>query len=120
MVTSIWKPLKGPLEDWPLAVCDVRSVDVQRDLAQATILHQDYMNHNCQVHYNEHQRWFYLRRQQVDELMLFRQFDSRLGPNNGETDDDVLLSSLMYLFRDSALFFLRFDRLRRRIAEGKH
>ncbi|KAK4614156.1 Fe(II)/2-oxoglutarate-dependent dioxygenase nvfI [Fulvia fulva] len=82
-ILNVWKPLRGPLEDWPLAVCDQQTVDTTTDLAQSTILHQDYANHNCQVHYNKNQRWFYLSRQQPDEIMIFRQFDSRRPGNNG-------------------------------------
>lgn len=82
---SVWKPLRGPLEDWPLAVCDARTVDTAVDLAEATILHTDYVNHNCQAHFGKQQRWYYLRNQQPDELMVFRQYDSAKNGNNGNS-----------------------------------
>lgn len=99
-ICSVWKPLRGPLEDWPLAVCDQQTVDTTTDLAQSTILHQDYANHNCQVHYNKNQRWFYLSRQQPDEIMIFRQFDSRRPGNNGMSG--YISGLTLYLMKDQA------------------
>ncbi|KAF2160588.1 hypothetical protein M409DRAFT_70334 [Zasmidium cellare ATCC 36951] len=81
--SSIWKPLRGPLQDWPLAICDARSVDATSDMIEATILYPDRMNHNFQVHFNARHRWFFLGGQCDDELLIFRQYDSRLGDNSG-------------------------------------
>ncbi|EME42540.1 hypothetical protein DOTSEDRAFT_155389 [Dothistroma septosporum NZE10] len=82
-ILNLWKPLRGPVQDWPLAVCDARTVKHERDVAEATILHQDRKNHNCQVHFDEDQQWYYLRHQDPHEVLVFRQYDSRFDSNNG-------------------------------------
>lgn len=71
------------MKDWPLGLCDVRTLDAERDLAQATILHADHVNHNCQLHYNSNQTWYYLGDHDPEELIIFRQYDSCLEGNNG-------------------------------------
>jgi hypothetical protein len=69
---SIWKPLKGPLTDWPLAVCDARTVE-ESDLVATDIVRRTVFNENYQVYYNEKQEWWYLSGQRPDEIMVFCQ-----------------------------------------------
>lgn len=102
---SIWKPLRGPLTDWPLGVCDVRTVDADKDILEATILHETYVNHNCQVHFNPEQQWYYLRNQEPDELMVFRQFDSRKQGNNGTTYCPHMLDIVLMMTRCASFVF---------------
>ena len=73
---SVWKPLRGPLKDWPIAVCDAESVS-GNDLVVADQVYPEHVTENIQVHYGPWQRWYYLSNQQPHELMLFRQTDSK-------------------------------------------
>jgi hypothetical protein len=88
---SIWRPLKGPLHDWPLAVCDAKSVvaedfNIMDNLMPGDCNTLDQFNpgegvqfnvvENALLHYNPGQKWYYLSNQQPSELLMFRQVDS--------------------------------------------
>ncbi|KAF2969732.1 hypothetical protein GQX73_g3868 [Xylaria multiplex] len=74
---NVWKPLKGPLNDWPLVVCDASKVDCERDLTVADILYPEFMTENFQVHYSDKFLWYYLAGQNTNEMMVFIQADSK-------------------------------------------
>ncbi|KAI4218170.1 MAG: hypothetical protein LQ349_008829, partial [Xanthoria aureola] len=76
IVCSVWKPLRGPLQDWPLAVCDAASVDAD-NLVVSDKVYSNFATENIQVHRDARQRWYYLSGQQPDELLVFRQTDSK-------------------------------------------
>ncbi|CAO1597474.1 hypothetical protein XANCAGTX0491_001282 [Xanthoria calcicola] len=80
---NIWKPLRGPVRDWPLALCDARTIDPARDLVTGDVVYQDHAEENYQVCYNPRQRWLYLSDQMPHEMLVFRTADSwedRVGP----------------------------------------
>jgi hypothetical protein len=70
---NVWKPLRGPLNDWPLALCDSSTVDSGQDFETADILYPELVVENYQVHYSERHRWYYLSDHRPDELIVFRQ-----------------------------------------------
>jgi len=73
---NVWKPLRGPVKDWPLALCDATSVK-KSDLAPCDfVLSSDIVREMFQVHHNNEQTWYYLSDQEATELLLFRQDDS--------------------------------------------
>lgn len=72
---SVWKPLRGPLRDWPLALCDAASVQA-KDLTPADIVFDTKVTENMQVHHNAAHKWYYLEDQDPSELLVFRQADS--------------------------------------------
>ena len=83
MPHSIWKPLKGPVRDRPLALCDAKTVDSANDLVTSDVVYEDHSEENYQVHYNPKQRWLYLSDQQPSEMLVFRCADSwedQVGP----------------------------------------
>ncbi|KXH50926.1 methyltransferase CmcJ [Colletotrichum nymphaeae SA-01] len=84
-LTSVWHPLRGPLVDWPLALCDAQTVDFARDTMAGDVVDRDNVFENTQVHFNEGQRWFYLSNQLPTELLIFKNADSQepLGATPG-------------------------------------
>lgn len=72
---SVWKPLRGPLRDWPLALCDAASVQAN-DLTPADVVFDTKVTENMQVHHDAAQKWYYLEDQDPSELLVFRQADS--------------------------------------------
>ena len=81
---SVWKPLRGPVRDWPLALCDVSTVDPD-DIQPGDLVYGDYVVENCQLHQSGGQKWYYLRDQGPEEAWVFVQSDSlgsRLGKFN--------------------------------------
>ena len=72
---SVWKPIGRPVEETPLAMCDVRSL-APGDL---TIIHLRYRHRNGQIYgarYNPAHRWYYYPNMRTDEALLLKVYDS--------------------------------------------
>lgn len=101
---SVWKPIKGPVKDWPLALCDPRTVKLG-DLEAADLVYTDYVVENRQIYHKPGQKWYYISDQRPDEAWIFRQSDSKIGAGIGTLSiTKSLRSLLMPLGRCSALF----------------
>lgn len=74
-IINVWRPIRGPLEDWPLALCDARSV-ADGDLIATDLLYKDRTGETYSVRHNSEHRWFYAPRMNRDEVLLFRCYDS--------------------------------------------
>jgi hypothetical protein len=80
-MSSVWRPLRGPVLDWPLALCDSSSINPGEDLvASDVVLGKGVALENYLVHYSPRQRWWYLSKQLPSELLVFRQCDSLSRP----------------------------------------
>ncbi|KAF1957690.1 hypothetical protein CC80DRAFT_546755 [Byssothecium circinans] len=77
---NIWKPLKGPVSSWPLAICDNSSVDAARDLQARDIVYPEGPVESFWVHPSSGFRFYYLSNQNTDEGLVMLQSDS-----NGHT-----------------------------------
>ncbi|KAF2116998.1 putative CmcJ-like methyltransferase [Lophiotrema nucula] len=73
---NVWKPLRGPLNDWPLLVCDNSTVDKSKDLEPADLLYPDRIAENCLVYDSPKYRWHYLSGHKTTEIMVFKQGDT--------------------------------------------
>ena len=76
---SIWRPLLGPVRDWPLAMLDHRSVDKACDMIAADVIYPHYVGESFNLFYNASHEWFYLSDQMPEEVLIFKSFDSMLG-----------------------------------------
>jgi hypothetical protein len=74
-VINLWRPIRGPLRDAPLAVCDARSV-APGDLVPSDLVYQHRVGETYAVTYNAEHRWFYVPEMQPDEALLLKCFDS--------------------------------------------
>ena len=72
----MWKPLKGPLRDWPLAICDPATVSQASDVIAIDNIVEGEQVENLGLHHSPKQRWMYLSDQMPNELLVFRQADS--------------------------------------------
>ena len=52
-IVNVWRPIRGPLRDAPLAVCDATSVAFA-DFVPSDLVYRD------RVRYNPTHRWFYV------------------------------------------------------------
>ncbi|KAF2117450.1 hypothetical protein BDV96DRAFT_611800 [Lophiotrema nucula] len=78
-IFNIWKPLHGPLTDWPLTVCDSRTVTPERDCIATDVVERSGFTENYQVYYHPDMRFCYLSGQRADEVIVFRQTDTEPG-----------------------------------------
>jgi hypothetical protein len=74
-VINLWRPIRGPLRDAPLAVCDPGSV-APGDLVPSDLVYQNRVGETYGVTYNPAHRWFYVPEMQPDEALLLKCFDS--------------------------------------------
>ncbi|KAL9029148.1 MAG: hypothetical protein Q9196_002584 [Gyalolechia fulgens] len=73
---NIWRPINGPIENYPLAVCDGRSIPVE-NLIETDRIRRQYSGCTLFSTYQEGFRWYYASQQNDDEPLLFKSFDSR-------------------------------------------
>jgi len=74
-VINLWRPIRGPLRDAPLAVCDAESV-APGDLVASELVYQHRVGETYAVKFNPSHRWFYVPQMQPDEALLLKCFDS--------------------------------------------
>ncbi|KAI5476525.1 hypothetical protein MNV49_007535 [Pseudohyphozyma bogoriensis] len=76
-VINVWRPLRGPVIDSPLTVCDTRTVD-ESDITITT----DVYGPGCsELLLVDRFRWYYLKNQMPDEILILRNYDSTRGVN---------------------------------------
>lgn len=75
-IVNLWRPIKSPVLDAPLAVCDALSVE-PRDLIASDLVFRDRRGETYNLVYNPGQRWFYAPQMRADEVLLLKCFDSR-------------------------------------------
>ena len=90
---STWRPLKGPLFDWPLAVCDARTFDQDRDALVSDAVYPEWAYENILVHHHTDQKWHYFSALQESETMLFKCTDSD-GTASGRKFWSLLIMNL--------------------------
>lgn len=77
-IINVWRSLRGPVLDTPLAVCDARSVDAA-DLVEAEVR---YPRRHGEIYLAMHaprHRWWYYSGLDRHEALIFKQYDSQLS-----------------------------------------
>jgi hypothetical protein len=74
-VVNLWRPIKGPLRDAPLAMCDGRTV-APTDLVASDLVYPNRRGETYSVKYSPNHRWFYFPEMTVDEALLLKCYDS--------------------------------------------
>jgi hypothetical protein len=75
-VITLWRPIKGPVQDSPLAVCDATTIDLA-DLVPSDLVYQHRVGETYSVKYNPAHRWFYVPQMRVDEALLLKCSDTK-------------------------------------------
>jgi hypothetical protein len=75
-IINVWRPLFGPIEDAPLAVCDARSVR-RADLYACDLVFRDRVGETYALAFSPEQRWFYYPLMRRSEVVLLKCYDSR-------------------------------------------
>ena len=79
-IINLWRPIRGPLLESPLALCDAQSLE-DENLIASDLKYPDRTGETYSITYNPNQRYYYFPRMQADEAVLIRCFDSALdGP----------------------------------------
>jgi hypothetical protein len=78
------------LYDWPLALCESSSVNVDHDLEAQDIVGQEDVLENYHVYHRPEHKWHYLSGHEDSELFIFRQADSQPGKNGRLAASEIL------------------------------
>ncbi len=73
---NVWRPIRGPVEAWPLALADASSV-APADLVTCDLIYAD---RTGEIYYGVHSakhRWYYFPRMQRNEAVLIKCYDSK-------------------------------------------
>jgi hypothetical protein len=74
-IVNVWQPLKGPVQESPLAACDARTV-AQQDLVATEMRYPDRTGETYALAYAPSHRWFYVPQMRADEAFLMKTYDS--------------------------------------------
>ena len=74
-VINLWRPIRGPLLDAPLALCDARSV-AAKDLVASDLVYPNRIGETYAVRYDAAHRWYYIPAMAADEALLIKCYDS--------------------------------------------
>ena len=74
-VINVWKPIGGPVEESPLAVCDARTIAMD-DLVATDLRYTDRLGEIYSLRFSPVHRWFYWSRMRPDEAILLKCYDS--------------------------------------------
>jgi hypothetical protein len=98
-IINLWRPIRGPVLESPLTLCDAQSLAVE-DLVASDLRYPDRTGETYAITYNPNQRYYYFPKMQPDEPVLIRCFDSALtgaarfsahtGFDDPETPPDAL------------------------------
>jgi len=72
---NVWQPLRGPVQDTPLAVADAQSID-SKDLIPTKIAFPGRWGEIYTLTYNPKHRWYFVSEQRAEEALLFKSYDS--------------------------------------------
>ncbi|KAI0310447.1 hypothetical protein OF83DRAFT_1070509 [Amylostereum chailletii] len=75
-IINLWRPINHAAEEWPLALCDYRSIDVERDLVAMDLKYPDRDGETFGVRFHEGHKWKYVRGLTPEEGVLIKCFDS--------------------------------------------
>jgi hypothetical protein len=73
---NVWRPIRGPIESTPLAVCDSSSID-PKDFVASDLVYRDKVGETYRFTYNPNHRWFYFPRLEKNEVILLKCYDSK-------------------------------------------
>ncbi|HZT21014.1 MAG TPA: CmcJ/NvfI family oxidoreductase [Dongiaceae bacterium] len=74
-IINTWRPIRGPVEEAPLALCDARSI-APRDLVATDLLYPDRTGEVYSLAFNPAHRWVYFPLMQPDEVVFIKCYDS--------------------------------------------
>ena len=71
-IINLWRPIASPALDWPLALCDYRSVDLEKDTFPVARISAEGTGETMRVKYNENHKWMYLYGMTPEEIVLIK------------------------------------------------
>lgn len=77
VLRSVWRPLIGPNDDRPMVLCDWTTINPETDIRLNDVLRRDGIGENSLLHFSEAHKWYYIKYQTTNDLVVFRNADSQ-------------------------------------------
>ncbi len=74
-IVQVWRPIRHPVETFPLAICDAASVST-KDFVVSERRYPGRVGQTYAVTYNPDHRWYWFPRMRRDEALVFKVYDS--------------------------------------------
>jgi hypothetical protein len=74
-IVQVWRPIRHPVESFPLAICDARSISTD-DFVVSERQYPGRIGQTYAITYNPEHRWYWLPRMRRDEALVFKVYDS--------------------------------------------
>ncbi|KAH8799347.1 hypothetical protein F5884DRAFT_863518 [Xylogone sp. PMI_703] len=74
-MVNIWRPISGPVKNWPLVVSDAQSISPDKILEFDRVLPGQLITARYGIQ-DPNTKWYYLNEQQQNEVLLFKNYDS--------------------------------------------
>jgi hypothetical protein len=74
-IVQVWRPIRHPVESFPLAICDARSISTD-DFVISERRYPNRVGQTYAITYNPAHRWYWLPRMRRDEALVFKVYDS--------------------------------------------
>lgn len=90
-IINIWRPIRGPLQDMPLAICDASTVSPEQ-LVPSQLVYLNRFGETYSVIFHPEHRWFYVPEMERNEVLLLKCYDSetdgraRFAPHSAFSD----------------------------------
>ena len=75
-IVQVWRPIRHPVESFPLAICDARSLSTG-DLVVSERRYPDRIGQTYAITYNPAHRWYWFPRMRREEAIVFKVYDSQ-------------------------------------------
>jgi hypothetical protein len=74
-IINLWRPIRGPLRDAPLAFCDARTVRPEH-LVPTDLIYPDRVGETYSLIFDPAHRWFYVPEMTVEDVLFLKCYDS--------------------------------------------
>ena len=74
-IVQVWRPIRHPVESYPLAICDARSL-APNDLVVSERRYPKRVGQTYAVTYSPEHRWYWFPRMRREEALVFKVYDS--------------------------------------------
>ncbi len=74
-IVQVWRPIRHPVESWPLAIADAQSL-APADMVVTERRYPDRIGQTSAITYNPAHRWYWFPHMRPDEALVFKVYDS--------------------------------------------
>jgi hypothetical protein len=74
-IVQVWRPIRHPVESFPLAICDARSISPD-DFVVNERRYPNRIGQTYAITYNPEHHWYFLPRMRREEALVFKVYDS--------------------------------------------